>query len=90
MTGPHRKLCPLRYGPYTITKAVGDNAFELSIPPFLGLHPVFNVELLQPYFAPLLDTLDVAEQLKPTELNPDCMEQETIDKIMDTQVKGTL
>ena len=89
MIGPHRKLCPLRYGPYTITKAVGDNAFELSIPPFLGLHPVFNVELLRPYFAPLLDTSDVAEQLTPTDLNLDCMEQATIDQIMDRQVKGT-
>jgi hypothetical protein len=23
---------------YTITKVVGENSFELSIPPFLGLH----------------------------------------------------
>jgi hypothetical protein len=74
LTGPHQKLRPLRYGPYTITKVVGDNDFELSIPPFLGLHPVFNVDLLRPYFPPLLDTSEIAEQLTPTELNPDCME----------------
>ena len=49
---------------------VGDNAFELSIPPFLGLHPVFNVDRLGPYFPPLLDTSDIAEQLTPIELNP--------------------
>jgi hypothetical protein len=55
----------------TITKAVGDNAFELNIPPFLGLHPVFNVDLLRPYFRPLLDTSEVAEQLTPIEINPD-------------------
>jgi hypothetical protein len=89
LTRPHRKLRPLHYGPYTITKAIGDNAFELSIPPFLGLHPVFNVELLRPYFPPLLDTSEVAEQLAPTELNPDCLEKETVDRIMDSQVKGT-
>ena len=89
LTGPHRKLRPLRYGPYTITKAVGHNAFELSIPPFLGLHPVFNVDRLRPYFPPLLDTSDIAEQLTPTELNPDCMEQSTIDRIMDRQIKNT-
>jgi hypothetical protein len=35
---------------------VGENDFELSIPPFLGLHSKFNVKLLQPYFPPLLDT----------------------------------
>ena len=42
---PH-KLRLLRYGPYTITKAIKDNAFELNIPPFLGLHLVFNVDRL--------------------------------------------
>ena len=89
LTGPNRKLRPLRYGPYNITKEVGDNAFELSIPPFLGLHPVFNVDLLRPYFPPLLDTSEVAEQLTPTELNPECLEQATMDQIMDTQVTGT-
>jgi hypothetical protein len=89
LAGPHRKLRPLRYGPYTITKAVGENAFELSIPPFLGLHPVFNVDRLRPYFPPLLDTSDMAEQLTPTELNPDCMEQARTDQIMDTQIKNT-
>jgi hypothetical protein len=89
LTGPHRKLFPLRYGPYTITKAMGDNSFELNIPPFLGLHLVFNVDLLRPYFPPLLDTSEVAEQLTPTELNPDCIQQASNDHIMDTQIKGT-
>jgi hypothetical protein len=58
LTGPNRKLHTLCYGPHTITKVVGDNDFELKIPPFLGLHPVFNVDLLRPYFPPLLDTSD--------------------------------
>ena len=74
LTGLHYKLRPLRYGPYTITKAVGKNAFELSIPPFLGLHPMFNVDRLRPYFPPLLDTSDMAVQLTPIELNLDYME----------------
>ena len=68
---------------------VGDNAFDLSIPPFLGLHLVFNVGRLQPYFPALLDTSDIAEQLTPTELNPACMEQVATDRIMDTQIKNT-
>ena len=89
LTGPHCNIYPLRYVSYTITKAVGNNAFELSIPPFLGLHLVFNVDRLRPYFPPLLDTLDIAEQLTPTELNPDCMEQATTDCIMDMQIKNT-
>jgi hypothetical protein len=61
LTGPHQKLRPLRYGPYTITKAVGSNDFEINTPPFLGLHSIFNVDLLQPYFPPLLDTFEIAK-----------------------------
>jgi hypothetical protein len=58
---------------------MGDNDFELNIPPFLGLHPVFNVDLLRPYFPPLSDTSEVAEQLTPTELNHDYLQQESND-----------
>jgi hypothetical protein len=76
-------------GPYTLTKAVGENVFELRIPPFLGLHPVFNVDHLRPYFPHVLDTSDMAEQLTPTELNLDCMEQSRTNQIMDTQIKHT-
>jgi hypothetical protein len=89
LIGPHQKLHPLCYGPYTITKAVGNNAFELNTPLFLGLHLVFNVDLLRPYFPPLLETSKIAEKMTPTKLNPDCMEQASTDQIVDTQVKGT-
>jgi hypothetical protein len=70
LTGPHQKLHPLCYGSYTITKVVGDNAFELNIPPFLGLHLVFNVDILRPYFPPLLDTSEITEQLTPNSSTP--------------------
>jgi hypothetical protein len=66
LTRPHWKLLLLYHGSYTITKAVVDNAFELSIPPFLVLHSIFNVALLQPYFLPLLDTSEIVEKLTPT------------------------
>jgi hypothetical protein len=68
---------------------LGDNSFALNIPPFLGLHLVFNMALLRPYFPPLLDTLEIVEQLKPTELNHDCMQHESNDHIVNTQIKGT-
>jgi len=63
LTRAYQKLRPLRYGPYTSTKAVGNNALEHSIPPFIRLHQVFNVDRRRPSFPPLLDTLEVAEQL---------------------------
>jgi hypothetical protein len=68
---------------------MGDNSFEINIPPFLGLHPLFNVDLLRPYFPPLLDTSDVAEQLTPIDLNPDCIQEASKDHIVDTQIKGS-
>jgi hypothetical protein len=84
LIGPQWNIFPLHYGPYTITKVLVENAFEINILPFLGLHPVFNVALLQPYFQPLLDTSEIAEQLTPTNLNPDCMKKTSSDHILDT------
>jgi hypothetical protein len=89
LTGPHQNLIIFRYGSYTITKVVGDNYFELNIPPFLVLHPVLNVALLQPYFPPLLDTSYIVEQLTPKKLNLDCMQHASNDQIVDTHIKGT-
>jgi hypothetical protein len=68
---------------------MGDNAFVLNIPPFLGFHPMFNVDLLHPYFPPLLDTSEITEKLTPKELNPDYMEHASTDQIMETNVKVT-
>jgi hypothetical protein len=50
---------------------------------------MFNVDLLQPYFPPLLETSDITEQLTPKEFKPEYMEQESTNQIVDTQVKGT-
>lgn len=44
------------------TKAVGNNALEHNIPPFLSLQEVFNVYDPRPCFPPLLDTSEIAEQ----------------------------
>jgi hypothetical protein len=63
---------------------MGDNDFELLTPPFLGLHPMFNLDLLRPYFPPLLDTSEIAKQLTPIEINPDYMEHASTDQIVDT------
>jgi hypothetical protein len=74
---------------FIITKAVGSNVFEINTRPFLSFHPIFNVDLLTPYFPPLLDTSKIAKQLTPTYFNPDYMEQASTDQIVDRQVKGT-
>jgi hypothetical protein len=68
---------------------VVSNDFEFNTPPFLGLHPLFNLDLFGTYFPPLLDTSEITKDLAPTEINFDYMEQASIDQIVDTQVKGT-
>jgi hypothetical protein len=68
---------------------MGDNDFEINTPPFLGLHPMFIVDLLRPYFPPLLDTLEITEQLIPTEINPNFLEHASTNQIVDRQVKDT-
>ena len=67
LTRTHQKLRPLRHGPYTNTKATGNNALAHIIPPFLRLHQVFNVDRRRPCFPPLLDTSDSAEQVQQIE-----------------------
>ena len=58
-TDLYEKMKPLQYGPYSILKHIGENNFQLNIHTCLGLHPVFNVDLLRPYHAPLLEQTDL-------------------------------
>lgn len=48
-SGPHQKLLPRWLGPFTITRLVGRNAAQLSLPPTMAVHDVFHVSLLRPY-----------------------------------------
>ena len=88
LQGPHRKIFPLCYGAYKIIKKVGENAFELNLPPFLGVHLVFNVELLKPYFPPLLDIADVANEINHIELNQEVSHPLQRDQIMEVVMKN--
>ena len=85
---PHKKLRPLHYGPYKIIKKVGGNAFELNLPPFLGVLPVFNVELLKPYFPPLLDIVDVPKEIIHIELNLEVVNPLQSDQIVEVSMKN--
>jgi len=67
LTRTHQKLRPLWHGPYSSTKAVGNNALEHIIPPFLRLHQVFNMDHRRLCFPPLLDTSKIAGQVQQME-----------------------
>ncbi|KAK8961187.1 Histone deacetylase 6 [Platanthera guangdongensis] len=50
--GPAKKLSARRMSPYSIISRIGTNAYRLDIPASMGIHPVFNVEDLTPYYEP--------------------------------------
>ena len=47
---PKSKLDLKFEGPFTITKLVGDNAFEVDLPVRYGVHNVFNITKLKRYY----------------------------------------
>ena len=58
------------------------------MPPLLGVHLVFNVELLKPYFPPLLDIANVAEEISHIELNPEVINPLQSDQIVEVVMKN--
>jgi hypothetical protein len=44
------KLMPRFIGPFKITERVNEVAYELDLPKYLEIHPVFHVSLLKPYY----------------------------------------
>ena len=51
----------------------------------LGFQPLGPIDVA----LPLAVTSEVAEQLTPTELNPNCLQQASNDHIVNRQIKGT-
>ena len=73
---------PLRYGPYLITEQLGANAFRLDLPPYMGLHPVFNVDKLKLFEPSLLDEIEEALR-HPDVIIPDFASPLDDDKIFE-------
>ena len=50
---PSEKLDFRKIGPFKIAKKLSDNVYQLQLPATMArLHPVFNVNLLEPYISP--------------------------------------
>ena len=45
---PSKKLDFKRVGPFPVKRRINDVSMELTLPPWLGIHPVFHVSLLEP------------------------------------------
>jgi len=55
LQGLGKKIKALRYGSFEILEKVGDNAYRLSLPPYMNIYYVVNLENLKIYEPPMLD-----------------------------------
>ena len=52
-TRPTQKLDFRKLGPFKVIKKLSANVYQLDLPPSMSrLHPVFNINLLEPYISP--------------------------------------
>jgi len=49
------KLSQRADGPFKVVKSIGENAYEVELPPDYGVHNTFNVADLEPYLEPEAD-----------------------------------
>ena len=79
----------MRYGPYLITEQLGDNAFFLDLPPYMGLYPVFNVDKLKLFEPSLLDEIEEVQR-HPDAVILDFASPLDEDRIFEQQTKKTM
>jgi hypothetical protein len=73
LQGPGKKIKALQYGPFKIFEKMGDNAYRLSLHPYMYIFSVVNVENIKLYKPSMLDqeeekVLPYIEDLAPDTL----------------------
>jgi hypothetical protein len=68
-----KKLKPLRYGPFEITKQVSGNDFKLNLPPHMRMHLVIGVNNLS-FFEPYMMDGEVEEHMPMVECGHNFLE----------------
>ena len=87
-TRPSLKLDYKRFGPFRITKIVGESkmAFELELPPQWRIHNVFHASLLDPYHANT-----IGGRTQPIPQPPEIIEGEQeyeVKEVLDSKIRG--
>jgi hypothetical protein len=84
---PSVKLDYKRFGPFKITKVIGDSqmAFELALPPQWRIHPVFHANLLDPYIANEIEGR-TQPSLDPPEI-VNGIEEYKVAEILDSEIR---
>ena len=55
LQGLGKKSKAMWYGPFEMLEKVGDNTYRLSLPPYMRIYSVVNVENLKTYEPSMLD-----------------------------------
>jgi hypothetical protein len=55
LQGPIKKIKALQYGPFEVLEKVGDNTYKLSLPPYMRIYSVVNVDNLKLYDPSMMD-----------------------------------
>ncbi len=61
--GKYKKLAYRYCGPYEILRRIGEQSYELALPPHLHVHNVFHVSLLKNYVANLDHVLNLDDTI---------------------------
>jgi hypothetical protein len=64
LLGLGKKIKALRYEPFKILEKVGDNTYRLSLPPYMRIYSIVNVESIKLYEPSMLDQEE--EQVLPS------------------------
>jgi hypothetical protein len=55
LQGPGKNIKALWYGPFQVLENIGDNAYKLSLPPYMHIYSVVNADNLKLYEPSMLD-----------------------------------
>jgi hypothetical protein len=66
LQGLFKKIKALHYDHFEVLEKVGDNTYRLSLPPYMHIYSVVNVENLKFYDPSMLDQEEERVQVGPT------------------------
>ena len=80
---PSDKLDYRRLSSFLIIKRVNEVAYQLKLPPFMKIHPIFHISLLEPYKD---STIPGRLQAPPPPIEVDGTEEFEVSEILDSRI----
>jgi hypothetical protein len=80
---PTGKLDHKRLGPFSISDIIGSRSYKLNLPPTMKIHPVFHVNLLEPYIQDKIPGR-LPQPIPPVQV--DSHQEYEVEKIVDSKI----